>query len=81
MDGMQKIGFVSIILLVGLFSLQMGLQKQDFYKPHASENIQRIESEPVEYMEDLKNYQGPLLFPIDTIRKYYLDPSKRELLL
>lgn len=81
MDGMQKIGFVSIILLIGLFSLQLGLQKVNYLKAETRTEPLRIETEPVDYMEDLQNYDGPLIYPIDTIRKYYLDPKERKHIL
>lgn len=78
---MQKIGFVSIILLIGLFSLQLGLQKVNYLKAETTNTHMRMETEPVDFLEDLQNYDGPLIYPTDTIRKYYLDPKQRKLLL
>lgn len=67
---MQKITFVSIILLIGLFSLQLNLKKSvGFYNPAQAQTdnlkIEHVNSKP------LKNKHVPHIFPLDTIEKYY----------
>jgi hypothetical protein len=71
----QKIAFVSIILLIGLFSLQLNLKSSaGFYKPVQAETdnlqIEHVNSKP------LKNKNVPHIFPLDTIEKYYFNNSQ-----
>lgn len=80
MQALQKIVFVSIILLIGLFSLQLNLRsKTNFYlQSGRSLDLKKISHQK---QNELKEYNGPLIFPTDTIKKYYLNNDHSQIQL
>ena len=80
MQPLQKIVFVSIILLIGLFSLQLNLKSKtnSYLHPQKQVEIKKVKGQKD---GELKDYSGPLIFPVDTIKKYYLNYGQSQMQL